>query len=61
MKNKPTWNDFQEATPKELQKVYKLNQAGLENAQRKVCDGASQVDLRGQYDKFYRRNRPDAT
>lgn len=57
---KPTYNDFREATPKELQKTYKLNQAALEMAQRKVCDGATTVELRGEYEKFYRRNRRDA-
>jgi len=57
---KPTFNDFRDASPKELQKTYKLNQAQLEMAQRRVCDGASQSDLRGQYENFYRRNRKDA-
>lgn len=58
--NKPTFRDFQEAKPEELKRVYKLDQAGLENAQRRVCEGASQNDLRKEYDQFYRRNRKDA-
>ena len=60
MSKKPTFNDFQEASPKDLQRVYKLNQAGLENAQRDVCYGANTTELRREYDKFYRRNRRDA-
>ena len=60
MKNQPTYRDFQEASPNEIKKIYGLDQRGLEFAQRKVCDGASQNDLAKEYDKFYRRNRSDA-
>lgn len=60
MKSKPTFNDFQEASPKEIQKTYKLDQRGLENAQRRVMYGANQLDLRKGYEMFYRRNRKDA-
>ena len=58
--NKPTFRDFQEASPRELQKTYKLDQRQLEQAQRQVCDGAKQGDIAKEYDKFYRRNRNDA-
>lgn len=57
MKHKPTYRDFQEASPKDIQRIYKLDQRGLENAQRKVMYGASQEDLRKAYEPFYRRNR----
>jgi hypothetical protein len=60
MSKQPTFRDFQEASPTELQKTYNLDQRALEFAQRKVCDGASQNDLAKEYDKFYRRNRQDA-
>lgn len=60
MKHKPTYRDFQEASPKELMKTYKLDQKGLENAQRRVLDGARQEDIRKAYEPFYRRNRRDA-
>lgn len=60
MSSKPTFNDFRDAKPAELMKTYKLDQRGLENAQRDVCYGANQNDLRKEYDKFYRRNRSDA-
>jgi hypothetical protein len=61
MKKQPTFNDFETVSPKELQKHYKLDQRALENAHRKtVCDGASQAQMRKEYDKFYRRNRRDA-
>ena len=60
MKGKPTYSDFRDAKPTELMKTYKLNQAQLEMAQRRVNPGASQSDLRKEYDKFYRRNRRDA-
>lgn len=60
MSKLPTFNDFQEASPKELQKTYNLDQRTLEQAQRRVCDGAGQADLTKEYDKFYRRNRHDA-
>lgn len=60
MKGKPTFNDFRDAKPKELMKTYRLNERQLEMAQRRVCEGASQQDLRKEYEKFYRRNRFDA-
>ena len=60
MKGKPTIRDFETAKPAELQKTYKLDQRGLENAQRRVMDGATQKDLKKGYDQFYRRNRRDA-
>lgn len=60
MSKLPTYRDFQEASPKELQKTYNLDQRQLEFAQRRVCDGAGQNDLTKEYDKFYRRNRHDA-
>lgn len=60
MKGKPTYRDFQEASPRELQKTYKLDQRGLENVQRAVMPGANQNDLRKGYEQFYRRNRRDA-
>jgi hypothetical protein len=59
-KKQPTINDFNEATPKELMKTYKLDQRGLENAQRRVMDGAGQQDFKKAYEPFYRRNRRDA-
>ncbi len=58
--SQPTFNDFRNASPKELMKTYKLNPKQLEMAQRRVCDGAKQSDLRKEYEKFYRRNRKDA-
>ncbi len=60
MRKLPTYNDFRDAKPKELMKTYKLNERQLEMAQRRVCEGASQNDLRKEYDSFYRRNRRDA-
>ena len=60
MRKKPTYNDFRDAKPTELMKTYKMNPRELEMAQRAVNPGASQSDLRGEYEKFYRRNRRDA-
>lgn len=60
MKGKPTYNDFRDAKPTELMQTYKMNARELEMAQRQVNPGASQTDLRKEYDVFYRRNRPDA-
>lgn len=59
MKGKPTLRDFETAKPAELQKTYKLDQRGLENAQRKVMYGYTRNDLKKGYDQFYRRNRRD--
>ncbi len=59
MKGKPTYRDFQEASPKELVKTYKLSYRELEVAQRKVMDGAGQADITKAYEKFYPRNRSD--
>jgi len=57
---KPTYNDFRDAKPSEIMKTYKLDQRGLENAHRDIMYGAGQHEMRGYYDKFYRRNRQDA-
>jgi hypothetical protein len=59
-KGKPTYNDFVSAKPAELMKTYKLDQRGLENAHRDIMYGARSEEMRGQYDRFYRRNRKDA-
>jgi hypothetical protein len=55
---KPTWNDINEATPKELMKTYKLDQRGLENAHRRHLHGANTIEMRKEYEKLYKRNRP---
>lgn len=60
MKGKPTYRDFQEGSPKEIQKTYGLDQRQLEQAQRSTMDGYTQKDLNKEYEKFYRRNRRDA-
>ena len=60
MARKPTYNDFREAKPKELMRVYKMNPRQLEMAHRDVLSGAKTVEMRKEYDKFYRRNRADA-
>lgn len=60
MSSKPTYNDFQSGKPEELKKTYKLNDRQLEMAKRDVMYGATQSDMRKEYDKFYRRNRRDA-
>lgn len=60
MKRNPTYRDFQEASPRELERVYKLNNKQLESAHRRVLVGAGQEDIRKAYEKFYPRNRHDA-
>ena len=60
MNKKPTYNDFQNYSPKELQKHYKLDNRALEREHRRVLDGASQSSLTKEYEKFYSRNRRDA-
>ncbi len=60
MRKQPTFNDFRDARPAEIMKTYKLDQRGLENAHREVMYGARQAEMRGEYDRFYRRNRKDA-
>jgi hypothetical protein len=60
MKGKPTYNDFRDAKPTELMKTYNLTPKELEIAQRRVNPGATQNDLRKEYEIFYRRNRRDA-
>ena len=56
----PTYNDIRDGKPAELMKTYKITPAQLETAIRRNNDGASQGDLRREYDKFYKRNRRDA-
>lgn len=60
MKGKPTYSDFRDGSPKELMKTYNLNSKQLEVAQRSVLQGATQQDIRKEYEPFYRRNRHDA-
>ena len=59
-KKMPTYNDIRDGKPAELMKTYKITPAQLETAIRRNNDGASQGDLRREYDKFYKRNRRDA-
>lgn len=59
-RRKPSYQDFRDGKPSELMKTYRLTPRQLEMAQRRVNPGASQNDLRNEYDKFYRRNRRDA-
>jgi hypothetical protein len=56
-KGKPTYNDFRDASPKELIKTYGINYRQLDKAQRAVNPGASQSDLRKEAEKFYPRNK----
>jgi hypothetical protein len=60
MKGKPTYNDFREAKPIELMKIYRLTPRELENAQRKHLYGASQSDMKNEYEQFYIKSRKDA-
>lgn len=56
MKSKPTYRDFQEGNSKELMKQYKLNDRGLEQAHRRVLDGAGRKDIESEYKRFYDKN-----
>jgi len=47
--SKVTWNDLHNATPKELQKTYKLNDKQLEVSVRKHMDGASMEQRKDLY------------
>lgn len=53
----PTFNDFQEATSTELKKTYNLDSRQLEQAHRKVLDGAKRSDLQREYERFYSDKR----
>lgn len=59
MSRQPTRRDYEEASPKELKKTYKLNDRQLENAYRKHLHGASTPEYRKAYEMLYRRNRKD--
>jgi hypothetical protein len=54
-KSKISWNDLQNASQKELKGTYRMNDRDLEKAVRHHLDGATQVEMRKEYDKFYRR------
>lgn len=56
----PTWKDFQDASPSELKKAYKIDDRQLENAHRKHLDGASSGEYRANYETLYRKNRGDS-
>lgn len=61
MKKEPTFNDFNSASPKELQRHYGLSDRSLEKQfRRKALDGATQREMRREYEKFYTRNRKNA-
>ena len=53
--SKVTWNDIQNATPKDLQKTYKLDSRQMEVAVRKHLDGANAAERRQLYTKLYER------
>ena len=53
----PTYSDFKNASPEELKKTYKLDSRQLEQAHRRVLDGAKKPDLDREYKKLYEGNR----
>ena len=54
---KVTWNDIHEATPKELQKTYKLSGKQLEHQVRRHLDGAVQSERRKLYETLYAKRK----
>jgi len=50
-----TWNDLHNATPKDLKRVYKLTDRQLEVQVRTHLDGANATQRRAEYDQLYRR------
>jgi hypothetical protein len=54
---KVKWNDISEATPKELKKVYKLNDRQLENQIRGHLYGANAKERRGKYEELYGKRK----
>lgn len=54
---KITWNDLHEATPKELKKIYKLNDKQLEHQVRRHLDGAEQKERRELYQVTYGKRK----
>ena len=57
---KPTWQDLNNGTPKELMRIYKLTPRQLENAHRRHLDGGNAAERRAEYDQLYRKNRSDS-
>lgn len=53
--SKVTWNDMQEATQKDLKRVYKLNDRQLEKQIRIHLDGANTSERRGLYQTVYEK------
>ena len=53
MSKGPTYNDIFNESPKELKKFYRLSERQLEQNVRKHLDGASQIQMRGLYEKIY--------
>lgn len=54
---KPTWNDLQEATSKELKEVYKLDDRQLEKAVRRHYDGSNATEKRRLYEQVYGKRK----
>lgn len=50
MSKKPTWNDLHQAHPKELMRVYKLDERGLNKA---VRDHSNDIKCATERRKFY--------
>ena len=53
--SKVTWNDLQNATPKELKTKYRLNDRQLEQQVRSHMDGASSQERRDMYSKVWQK------
>lgn len=56
-RKKVTWNDVHEATPRELKKIYGLNDRQLEQQVRSHLDGASASERRAIYEKMYGKRK----
>ena len=57
MKPKVSWNDYHEASPTDLKRVYKLSDRQLEQNIRYHMDGTTPAERRSEYEQLYRRNR----
>jgi hypothetical protein len=52
---KVTWNDLHSGEPKELKRIYKLNDRQLERAVRRHWDGSNATEKRSLYETVFRK------
>jgi len=54
---RPTWNDLMNGSPKDLKRIYKLNERQLEQAVRGHMKDAPREEIKKTYEKVYDKRK----